>query len=239
MKLLYIRRVELNHQISTATPAELQRGHLNADAAKVETDITKNIAAVSENESCVTAGINQQSGAREEIIKTKEVANEAQLIAIQTQQLEELVVAQVNQSQAIETEIEGELAQEFNQTSETVKHLVKEQTSMTNQKTVAKKTAKEASKIVESQNKDIKDITNTIADKTADKDKLTIKISDPVNASNQPQIQNEIDAIENEIKTEEAIKNQKEQDVNKAQKEEADAKEQIKEIEKTNSTLNE
>ena len=188
LKIEYIKRVEINSKISKATPAELLKGNLKEEAAKVEESIHKNKIIVEETTTTITTGINQQAHAREEIIKTKEVANEAQLISIQTQLIEELVQAQVNQSQQIEIEIEGELTKDFNQTSETVKRLVKEQTTMTQQKLTSKKIVKEASKRVETETKEIKEIITTISEKTTEKEKLTVKLNDPANAAISAQI---------------------------------------------------
>ena len=98
------------------------------------------------------------------------------MIAKQTGQIEELVQAQVNQSQQIEINIEDELAKDWNITSTKVKQLVKEKTIITQQKKEDKKLISELIKKTETNKKSVKEISTTINEKTIEKEKLKIKI---------------------------------------------------------------
>jgi len=98
------------------------------------------------------------------------------LIAKQTGQIEELVQAQVNQSQQIEINIEDELAKDWNITSTKVKQLVKEKTIITQQKKEDKKLISELIKKTETNKKSVKEISTTINEKTIEKEKLKLKI---------------------------------------------------------------
>ena len=158
LKTLYAQKVEINNQLAKATPKQLAAGTLATSLKTLEADITKNKAVIEEMAVCITTLVTTQTTAREKIVEVKEAANEAQLISKQTQQIEELVQAQVNQSQQIEKDIEDDLAKDWNVTSTKVKVIVKEQTSIKQQKKESKKKVLDLTKKVETSKKAVKEL---------------------------------------------------------------------------------
>ena len=77
LKTLFAQRVEINNQMSKATPKELAKGTFVTLLATVQASIVKNEAVIEEMTICVTAGVTEQSAAREKIVEIKEAANEA------------------------------------------------------------------------------------------------------------------------------------------------------------------